>query len=278
MTRIALLAGAAVCLLSACDPVAVLEKARKVDAPVASCDSYSGPRCAFDAAPLRVLPEPVTIGRRPYKFFPTARQLTFVDAEGSTWIAPSRTLTDGASIPEIFVSIVGDPTSPEFINAAAMHDAYCGIGNEAGGMYHQATWQDTHKMFYDGLVVGGTAPGIAKLMFAAVWLGGPRWETALSLDGVPVKAKQQAMRNAKAYIESSDPDIGALIRYLELTDARLIARHRTAESGKQAEREAYGAAEEEYYEEECVECYAGLGEPKTQPSTATATATATAAQ
>ncbi|WP_425100108.1 DUF1353 domain-containing protein [Tropicibacter sp. S64] len=225
MTRLTLIAGLCAALLPACSPLAVLEKAREVDAPVASCDRYSGPRCTFDKAPLRVLPEPVTIGGRPYQFFPTASQLNFVDADGTTWIAPRRTLTDGASVPQIFISIVGDPTSPEFRNAAAMHDAYCGIGNETGGMFHKARWQDVHKMFYDGLVVGGAAPGVAKLMFAAVWLGGPRWETSLTLDHVPVAARQQSMRKAKAFIEREDPPINRLIKFLETQDTALITAY-----------------------------------------------------
>ena len=128
--------------------------------------------CTFSQSPLRVLPEPVELPKRPYKFFPTAGQLNFVDAQGKNWVAPPRTLTDGASIPKIFVAIVGDPTAPEFINAAAVHDAYCGVGNETGTMFHRAKWEDVHVMFYDGLIVGGTPEIRAKIMFAAVWLGG----------------------------------------------------------------------------------------------------------
>ncbi|MFW2543877.1 DUF1353 domain-containing protein [Primorskyibacter sp. 2E107] len=214
--------------LTGCAPLAVIGTAQKVDAPVVSCDSHTGPGCSFDRAPLRVLPEPMRIGR-PYEFFPTAERLTFVDAGGRQWIAPNRTLTDGASIPQIFVSIVGDPTSPEFINAAAMHDAYCGIGNEAGAMFHEGTWQAVHKMFYDGLVVSGVAPGTAKLMFAAVWLGGPRWETARTLDHVPASRKRQAMRQAKAYIAREEPSLGALIRFLDRLDTAMITAY--AQSG-----------------------------------------------
>lgn len=109
--------------LTACDPVALIEKAGTVDEPEISCATRPKRGCVYDQAPLRVLPEPVVIPTRAYKFFPTATSLTFVDSRGREWVAPRRTLTDGASIPPIFVSIVGDPTSPEFINAAAVHDA-----------------------------------------------------------------------------------------------------------------------------------------------------------
>lgn len=211
--------------LAACAPSDVIQKARNMDAPVVSCDRYSGSGCSFDKAPLRVLPQPVTIAKRPYKFFPTAEQLNFVDARKVTWTAPSRTLTDGASIPLIFVSIVGDPTSEEFINAAAMHDAYCGIGNETGLMYHQAEWEDVHKMFYDGLVVGGAEGLTAKLMFAAVWLGGPRWETPRTLTHVPVSRQKQAMAQTKAYIEAENPTLEQLLRYLKRQESAMLSEY-----------------------------------------------------
>lgn len=228
-----------------------------VDDPEISCFTQPQGGCSFDQSPLRVLDEPVTLPRRPYKFFPTAAPLNFVDAEGQSWVAPPRTLTDGASIPKIFVTIVGDPTSPEFVNAAAVHDAYCGIGNEGGANYQRAPWQDVHLMFYDGLIVGGTDHIRAKVMFAAVWLGGPRWaepaEAVIStqgrsearaydyinrLDLVPVWRKQQAMRRAKAYIERNDPPIPRLLDFLgRLEDEMLFELTRGGDADQEKDRD-----------------------------------------
>ena len=170
--------------------------------------------CSFDQSPLRVLPQPVTLPRRPLTFFPTADPLTFRDPHGVAWVAPRRTLTDGASIPLIFVPIIGKPTAPEYVNAAAVHDAYCGVGNEQGENFHQANWEDVHRMFYDALITGGTPPIRAKLMFAAVWLGGPRWETYLQLDHIPVGRLQQAMRSTQSFIARNDPTMQQLLNYL----------------------------------------------------------------
>lgn len=222
MRRIVL---SAVCLLvlAACDPVAILSLAEEVDEPELSCATRPTPGCAFDQSPLRVLPEPVELPKRAYTFFPTANALRFVDSRGKTWVAPRRTLTDGASIPPIFISIVGDPTSPEFINAAAVHDAYCGVGNELGDNFHNGRWEDVHRMFYDGLVAGGTDHTRAKLMFAAVWLGGPRWETTRDLSHIPVTRKQKAMRQAKAYIEEQQPNLNQLLLYLERLERQMTA-------------------------------------------------------
>ncbi|MBV7394145.1 DUF1353 domain-containing protein [Mameliella sediminis] len=227
--------------LAACDPTTYIAQSSRADAPEISCLTQPKGGCVFSQSPLRVLDEPVEIPKRPYKFFPTAEPLNFVDAKGGQWNAPPRTLTDGASIPKIFVSIVGDPTSPEFINAAAVHDAYCGIGNEDGPMYHRAKWEDVHVMFYDGLIVGGTPEIRAKIMFAAVWLGGPRWKDPTGgvvstqgqgggrgvayvnpMDRVPVREKQAAMRRVKSYIEGTRPPLPRLIRYLRVVEAQLV--------------------------------------------------------
>lgn len=227
--------------LAGCDTTGFFAQSSRADAPEISCLTRPQGGCTFNLSPLRVLNEPVAIPKRPYKFFPTAEPLRFVDARGVAWDAPARTLTDGASIPEIFVSIVGDPASPEFINAAAVHDAYCGIGNEQGPNYQRARWQDVHVMFYDGLIVGGTPEIRAKIMFAAVWLGGPRWAdppgAVVSTQGqaeargvayvnrlehVPTWRLQQAMRRAKSYIEATRPPLPRLIRFLEAEERRML--------------------------------------------------------
>lgn len=140
------------------------------------CGGPSQPSCSFFEGPLQLASNaPVRLPNRSYPFFPTVTRLGFVDSSEGRWLAPPRTLTDGASIPKIFVPVIGAPRSPQFANAAALHDAYCGIGNEKGPNFHTADWAATHRMFYDALRVGGTGEIRAKIMFAAVYLGGPRW-------------------------------------------------------------------------------------------------------
>lgn len=238
MKRIALLLAGA-CALAGCDPT-TLTRSSGVDSPEISCLTRPGGGCSFDQSPLRVLPEPVTLPKRAYLFYPTAAPLNFVDSRGRGWVAPARTLTDGASIPPIFVSVVGDPTSPEFINAAAVHDAYCGVGNETGPRFQRARWEDVHLMFYDGLITGGAQPIVAKVMFAAVWMGGPRWPAPRdlistqgpaatigqtgyrSLDHVPTAERQARMRSAKRYIERENPPLPQLIAYLEMQERAML--------------------------------------------------------
>ncbi|WP_236016630.1 DUF1353 domain-containing protein [Salipiger abyssi] len=181
--------------------------------------------CAYENSPVKVVDRPVTLPKRPYQFFPLAEPLRFIDARTKTWFAPPGTLTDGASIPAIFVAIVGQPTAPEYVNAAAIHDAYCGIGNEGGANFHNGRWEDVHRMFYDALVASGTPDQRAKIMFAAVWLGGPRWNFHYSLDQVPTVPKQRAMRAAKRYIEERDPSLAELEARLWRLERLLIREH-----------------------------------------------------
>lgn len=183
--------------------------------------------CYFRNSPVRLSTKKVVIPGRPYEFYPLAVQLEFVDGQNRQWIAPRNTLTDGASIPEVFVSVIGNPREPEFANAAALHDAYCGIGNEDGPVYHSRTWQEVHRLFYDGLIVGGTPEIKAKLMFAAVWLGGPRWDPRTdredrSMQRIPAAMMQATLRDVKFYIQRGRPSLSQLINYLEEQEDRML--------------------------------------------------------
>lgn len=188
------------------------------------CRGMGSVKCAFFGAPVQVDGVPVQMPGRPYTFFRTAAPLNFTDARQSQWQAPPATLTDGASIPQIFVHIVGNPTSPEFTSPAAVHDAYCGVGNDGLATYQSRRWQDTHAMFYDALRASGVPEIKAKTMFAAVYLGGPRWPAPpapafgfydgpvvdlnlgnganRNLSDVPIPAMQRALRQTIAWIES----------------------------------------------------------------------------
>ncbi|MDA7427447.1 DUF1353 domain-containing protein [Primorskyibacter aestuariivivens] len=170
------------------------------------CGGPGQDRCNFFNGPVQLVNTPVRVATRSAEFFPTANRLEFVDSEASRWIAPQRTLTDGASIPAIFVPIIGARRSPEFVNAAAMHDAHCGIGNETLPEYHSRTWEETHRMFYDALRAGGTEELRAKVMFAAVYLGGPRWQDdKRSLKHAPLRKMRRTMREARNYIMQTKP-------------------------------------------------------------------------
>ena len=215
MRKLAFLSACALAL-AGCDPTTYIAQSSRAEAPEISCLTQPQGGCSFSQSPLRVLDEPVELPRRPYKFFPTADPLNFVDAQGKSWNAPPRTLTDGASIPKIFISIVGDPTSPEYINAAAVHDAYCGVGNEELSTYRKRGWREVHRMFYEALLVNGTPPKKAKIMYAAVFLGGPRWnEPDVSLSHIPDEVLLQEMEWCLEWIDLVDPMPDEIAQWME---------------------------------------------------------------
>lgn len=77
--------------------------------------------------------------------------------------------TDGASIPWWAIPIIGDPYSDEFLRAAVLHDHYCYKENNVRG------WRETHRMFYDALLAMEVPGAKAAIMYAAVYVGGPKW-------------------------------------------------------------------------------------------------------
>ncbi len=192
-------------------------------------------KCRFNNAPVKLAPEKIKLEGRAYDFQRLIARLDFIDAGGLDWQAPEKSLTDGASIPEIFVPLIGFPNEPKFANASALHDAYCGIGNEAGSVYHSRTWQEVHRLFYDALVASGTPDVKAKIMFAAVWLGGPRWNTQgkpeTLLDGVPDAAKKEALVEAMAFIEHEKPDMKELIEFLDIQVKEMLRTKRAIDHG-----------------------------------------------
>jgi hypothetical protein len=98
----------------------------------------------------------------------------FTDCDEYKWTAPTGTITDGASIPTLFLSLIGDRYDDRWRGAALVHDAYCQAVNSAGASYQRAPWQRVHRMFYAACLAGKTPRRKALIMYAAVYWGGPR--------------------------------------------------------------------------------------------------------
>lgn len=77
--------------------------------------------------------------------------------------------TDGASIPKWAQPIIGEPFDKEYLSAAVVHDHYCYKENQV------RTWRQTHRMFYNALKALGVPDLKSKLMYAGVYIGGPKW-------------------------------------------------------------------------------------------------------
>jgi Protein of unknown function (DUF1353) len=96
------------------------------------------------------------------------RDLYFTDSRDVTWKTDKGYVTDGASIPTIFLRLLGGSRfEPDFLPASIVHDHYCDK--------HVRTWWDAAKMFYQGMVANSTPGAKARIMFYAVYVFGPHW-------------------------------------------------------------------------------------------------------
>lgn len=179
-------------------------------------------RCLFVGGPLEMEGQPVFLQGFNHAFLPTKAEIDFIDASGTIWTAPPKTLTDGATIPQIFAPLVGDRQSREYLMAAAMHDAYCGVGNDALPSWRTRRWEDVHRMFYEALLVDGTPPRKAKIMFAAVYLGGPRWDDPdRDLSAIPEAVLKQEMMWCLDWIALKDPPIEKILSWMKDREAAM---------------------------------------------------------
>lgn len=204
---------------------------QQTDTQTISCVSLTGNGdfCRFIGGPLEVAGAPVFVDDRSQALFPTKADLTFIDAQGDHWTAPAKTLTDGASIPAVLATVMGDRQSREYLLAAALHDAFCGVGNEDLATYHTRPWEDVHRMFYEALLVNGTAPRTARIMYAAVYLGGPRWNNPTrDLTSLSDEVLRQEFEWCLRWMEKVDPDPDQI-------DAWMESREKALQAGTQSE-------------------------------------------
>lgn len=133
-----------------------------------------------------------------------AEDFAYIDPNGKKWAAPAGLETDGASIPSILYPVVGHPFDGSYLKAAIVHDAGCPSD--------KATWEQVHLMFYEALLKCGVGESKAKVMYAAVYHFGPRWELSAA-DESPFEDNIVAKK-----LESATGDAGeAAARYDEAT-------------------------------------------------------------
>ena len=197
--------------------------AKNPDAPEA-CKGEWDEVCRFFDAPAAISKEAQFNDHNSHPHFVTLKPLTFVGRDGVEWKAPKNTLTDGASIPEILVPVIGNPTADEFLEAGILHDAYSGFGNEALDTYKSRHWEDVHRMFYDALIVDGVPVQKAKIMFAAVYLAGPRWEDpGRDISHVPRIRYLQEMEWCVEWITLMNPSRERIVEWMISREPVLVS-------------------------------------------------------
>ena len=91
----------------------------------------------------------------------------YLDAAGKKWSVPKGVTVNGASIPQVLWSIMGSPWTGQYREGSVIHDYYCDVRTEP--------WRTVHRTFYASMLANGVGPTQAKLMYAAVYRFGPRW-------------------------------------------------------------------------------------------------------
>jgi hypothetical protein len=140
----------------------------------------------------------------------------YIDPRGRLWSAPKDSVVDGASIPQVFWSITGGPLEGKYRNASIVHDVACDR--------RTVPWEQVHMMFYEACRCGGVPENQAKLLYAAVYHFGPRWEVkdvnapvvVQTPDGKmrPLKIERKATEVVKQR-EPTEADRKALEQYVQ---------------------------------------------------------------
>ena len=128
----------------------------------------------------------------------------YVDPSGRQWKAPKGSIIDGASIPRLFWTIVGSPFDEPYRKASVVHDVACAKKT--------VRWEDVHRMFYYACLCGGVSTIKAKVMFAAVFKFGPRWDAGgadirASAIRVPEETLISEFESLRQRIETENPSL-----------------------------------------------------------------------
>lgn len=109
--------------------------------------------------------------------------------------------TDGATIPSWAQSFIGEPFDEEYLLAAVLHDHYCYKEN------HVRTWRQTHRMFYNALISLGVPSVKAKTMYAAVYLGGPKWQHLVPGENCGPNCIYDALQGSENYVTHEENQV-----------------------------------------------------------------------
>lgn len=118
----------------------------------------------------------------------------YIDPRGQRWDAPKDWIVDGASIPQFAWSIIGGPFEGKYREASVIHDVGCDQKTR--------TWESVHEVFYWAMLASKVESWRAKVMYAAVYHFGPRWDRVVEVGNLPRDqtpiARQRALEISRA--------------------------------------------------------------------------------
>lgn len=93
-----------------------------------------------------------------------------VDPAGTTWVVPTGTVVNGASIPRPLWTLIGGPWDGPYRRPSVVHDYF----------FEQKKYSsdEVHRVFYDAMVTANVGRLKAKLMYWAVVRFNRRWVRA----------------------------------------------------------------------------------------------------
>ena len=134
-------------------------------------------------------------------------ELRYTDPDGKVWIAPARSVVDGASIRRSLWSLMGGLFEGKYRNASVLHDV----------AYDQKTrpWPECDRMFYNAMRCSGVSAAEAGTMYYALRKFGHHWKAPKA---EPVKVGQDIVARAEPvnqgeinptrdWIRNSDPSL-----------------------------------------------------------------------
>ena len=149
----------------------------------------------------RLILMPLKDGRR----MRVIEEFGFMEADGLHWPVPPHSTVDGASIPQALWTLIGGPWEGKYRDASVVHDYYCAV--------RSADWRSVHRLFYRAMLVSGVSVRRAKVMYVAVYFGGPRWDDMVVENvrlGPPAVPTRPASKDDKLFRVSYDPTTVAL--------------------------------------------------------------------
>src|SRR6266699_6715628 len=191
-----------------------------IGAGLSSCASDKKPALSSDAAqePSKwgyYSGSPVTRWEPDGRTMTLLSELRYTDPQGFTWIAPSGSQVDGASIPRSLWSIMGGPFEGKYRNASVLHD----VAYEQ----HKRPWQDCDRMFYNAMRCSGVGAVVAKTMYYSLYRFGRHWKftikraKAVKFEGAMVARAEEIPRaipvnenevnDARDWIRNAQPSL-----------------------------------------------------------------------
>lgn len=108
----------------------------------------------------------------------TQTELVYETRDGKVITVPKGYVSDGASIPRWLWSVAGSPFTGRYVPAAFVHDYLCQVGLEGKP---EASWADTHKIFYEAMLDNGCPKhglkgAVAKYRAVRIGMFFKRWK------------------------------------------------------------------------------------------------------